>query len=64
MATINGKEVLVAGQTLLDYLDSEGFDTNRLAVELNGVILKRGSYGDYVLNESDKVEIVCFVGGG
>nr|WP_297396008.1 sulfur carrier protein ThiS [uncultured Peptostreptococcus sp.] len=64
MATINGKEVLVAGRTLLDYLESEGFDTNRLAVELNGVILKRGSYGDYVLNESDKVEIVCFVGGG
>ena len=64
MATINGKEVLVAGRTLLDYLGSEGFDTNRLAVELNGVILKRGSYGDYVLNESDKVEIVCFVGGG
>ncbi|KGF13437.1 thiamine biosynthesis protein ThiS [Peptostreptococcus sp. MV1] len=64
MATINGKEVLVAGRTLLDYLESEGFDTNRLAVELNGVILKRGSYGDYVLNEYDKVEIVCFVGGG
>lgn len=64
MATINGKEVLVAGRTLLDYLESEGFDTNRLAVELNGVILKRGSYGDYVLNESEKVEIVCFVGGG
>lgn len=64
MATINGKEVLVAGQTLLDYLEIEGFDTNRLAVELNGVILKRGSYGDYVLNEYDKVEIVCFVGGG
>ena len=64
MATINGKEVLVAGRTLLDYLESEGFDTNMLAVELNGVILKRGSYGDYVLNEYDKVEIVCFVGGG
>ena len=64
MATINGKEVPVAGRTLLDYLESEGFDTNRLAVELNGVILKRGSYGDYVLNEYDKVEIVCFVGGG
>ena len=64
MAIINGQEVLAGGQSLLKYLQDQGFDADRLAVEVNGTIIKRGTYGDYVINESDKVEIVCFVGGG
>lgn len=64
MAIINGQEVLAGGQSLLKYLQDQGFNVDRLAVEVNGTIIKRGTYGDYVINESDKVEIVCFVGGG
>ena len=64
MAIINGKEVLVEGQSLLEYLRDQGFDLKRLAVEVNGTIIKRGTYGDYIINEDDRVEIVCFVGGG
>ena len=64
MAIINGQEVFAGGQSLLKYLQDQGFDVDRLAVEVNGTIIKRGTYGDYVINESDKVEIVCFVGGG
>ena len=33
-------------------------------MEVNGDIVKRGTYGDYIINEYDKIEIVCFVGGG
>lgn len=64
MAIINGKEVLAEGQSLLEYLRDQGFDLKRLAVEVNGTIIKRGTYGDYIINEYDRVEIVCFVGGG
>ena len=64
MATINGQQVDIKNTSLLDYLVSNGFDADRLAVEVNGDIIKRGTYGDYIINEYDKIEIVCFVGGG
>ncbi|EKX95379.1 MULTISPECIES: sulfur carrier protein ThiS [Peptostreptococcus] len=64
MATINGQQVDIKNTSLLDYLVSNGFDADRLAVEVNGDIVKRGTYGDYIINEYDKIEIVCFVGGG
>ena len=49
MATINGQQVDIKNTSLLDYIVSNGFDADRLAVEVN---------------EYDKIEIVCFVGGG
>lgn len=64
MARINGKEVDIKNTSLLDYLLDNGFDAQRLAVEINGQIIKRGTYGEYIIDESDSVEIVCFVGGG
>ena len=64
MATINGQQVDMKNTSLLDYIVSNGFDADRLAVEVNGDIVKRGTYGDYIINEYDKIEIVCFVGGG
>lgn len=64
MATINGQQIDIKNTSLLDYLVSNGFDADRLAVEVNGDIVKRGTYGDYIINEYDKIEIVCFVGGG
>ena len=64
MATINGQQVDIKNTSLLDYIVSNGFDADRLAVEVNGDIVKRGTYGDYIINEYDKIESVCFVGGG
>lgn len=64
MITINGKTIEEKEINLLDYIIKEGFNVDRIAVELNGKIVKRGSYGEYVISNGDKVEIVCFVGGG
>lgn len=64
MAIVNGKEITIKDISLLDYLVSNGFATDRLAVEVNGEIIKRGTYGNYIINDYDKIEIVCFVGGG
>ena len=64
MAVINGEKKCLQDISLLEYLDSQKYDINRIAIEVNGLIIKRDSYGDYIINESDEVEIVCFVGGG
>jgi sulfur carrier protein len=51
-------------QTLHDFLTSRGFDTGRIAVELNGDIISRKEYGNVLLREEDTLEAVRFVGGG
>lgn len=62
---INGKEVELEGPTsLLDYIRGVGADPRALAVEVNGEILQRGTYGDCTLRDGDVVEIVRMVGGG
>ncbi|HEX8266530.1 MAG TPA: sulfur carrier protein ThiS [Pyrinomonadaceae bacterium] len=36
----------------------------RVAVELNQSVVRRGEWGNIVLRENDRIEIVHFVGGG
>jgi sulfur carrier protein len=62
---VNGKPVeLPAPATLLDYLRRLGVDPRAVAVEVNGEIIQRDSYGSRTLGEGDQVEIVRMVGGG
>lgn len=62
---INGKEVELEGPTsLLDYIRQVGADPRALAVEVNGEILPRETYGGCTLRDGDVVEIVRMVGGG
>ncbi len=61
----NGKEIEVReGTTLHEFLVSSGYDTSRVAVELNGSVSPRRTYKNVVLNDTDSMEIVSFVGGG
>jgi len=46
---------------LLEHLDLVG---KRLAVEWNGEIVPRSQFGETVLADGDKLEIVVAVGGG
>ena len=64
MVKINGKSFDVAGKSVGAYLLDAGYDTNRVAVELNGEILPKQQYEDTYLNDEDCVEVVSFVGGG
>jgi sulfur carrier protein len=36
----------------------------RVAVELNGLVVPRAGWASTILNDDDRVEIVHFVGGG
>ena len=64
MVRINGIDTDCAGTLMSDYLEAEGYDIRRLAVELNGAILPKSEYTSTTIMDGDTVEIVSFVGGG
>jgi len=62
---VNGQHIAVTeGMSLIDLLRMEGYDTERVAVERNGRIVRKASFGTEMLSDDDRVEIVSFVGGG
>ena len=62
---VNGKQVeLKERLTLEKFLESNGYALTKVAVELNGKIVPRKEYAVTILQETDALEIVCFVGGG
>ena len=64
LVRVNGEELALAGQTLAAYLAGTSYDPQRIAVERNGEIVPRRTYGETVLRDGDVLEIVSFVGGG
>jgi sulfur carrier protein len=63
--TLNGEPRRIAAQTtLLNLLELEGLAGRRVAVEINGQIIPRGSHPTHLLAEGDQVEIVHALGGG
>ncbi len=62
---VNGKQVeLKERLTLEKFLESNGYALSKVAVELNGKIVPRKEYAVTILQDTDALEIVCFVGGG
>ncbi len=64
MVKINGTDTDAAGKTLAQYLEEVNYVHGRVAVECNGQIIPKAMYGETVLKDGDRVEVVCFVGGG
>ena len=64
MICINGEKIENNEIILSSYLEENGINPQRIAVELNGEILPKAQYSDTVLKDGDVVEIVNFVGGG
>ena len=62
---LNGKEFQInAGIYLNELLKDLKIKINKVAIEVNGVIIEKRMYQKLKLNENDKVEIVHFIGGG
>ena len=62
---VNGKQVELKERLTLDkFLESNGYALLKVAVELNGKIVPRKEYAATILQDTDALEIVCFVGGG
>ena len=64
--TLNGEPhaLPAAAATIADLLAGLEIDPRRVAVERNGVVVKRGAYSAVYLEDGDQVEVVNFVGGG
>ena len=62
---VNGKQVELKERLMLEnFLESNGYALTKVAVELNGKIVPRKEYAATILEDTDVLEIVCFVGGG
>jgi thiamine biosynthesis protein ThiS len=63
--TLNGeRRSIPEGQTVLGLLQALGLDPARVAVELDGSIVKQPLWAQTALRPGAQVEIVQFVGGG
>lgn len=62
---INGESREVSGTPSLAELISQlDLPSTRIAIELNREVMRRSDWGDTVLRDGDRIEIVHFVGGG
>lgn len=61
----NGKQIaLEMPVTVLEFLQQQGYQAQRVAVERNGEIVRRADFEKELLRDEDTVEVVTFVGGG
>lgn len=62
---INGKEFDVqSGITVKELMTRLKLDVKSSAVAVNKTIVSKSSYGEFVLNENDKVDLVTIAPGG
>lgn len=64
MVKVNGEKKDILGMTVLDFVTGAGYNPSRIAVEINGEIVPKSTYGDRAFKDGDVVEVVSFVGGG
>ncbi len=65
---LNGQDRELAelnpGASLAEVIGQLGLKADRIAVERNGEIAPRGTWGGVAMETGDKLEVVHFVGGG
>lgn len=65
MIIVNGQNQEISlPMDLVTYLQENNYPLDKIAIELNGQIVPKAKYAQTILNPSDKLEIVTFVGGG
>lgn len=63
--TFNGKCLEVTDNlNAYDLIVQLGYKNQRIALEVNEVIIAKSKHTKFTLNEGDKVEIIQAVGGG
>lgn len=62
---VNGKEqTLTESVTVSAFLETAGYNSKRVVVEQNRIIIPQSEFESTWLLDSDTLEIVHFVGGG
>ena len=63
--TVNGEIKQLEKPVSLDrLLELFSLPSLRIAVELNRQVVRKKDWGDTIINDSDRIEVVHFVGGG
>ncbi|MCE3255187.1 MAG: thiamine biosynthesis protein ThiS [Rickettsiaceae bacterium] len=63
--TLNGEERALEQQISIKALIEElGLDVKKIAIEKNYEIILPEQFGENMLSEGDRIEIVHFIGGG
>jgi sulfur carrier protein len=63
--TVNGEIKQLEKPISLDrLLELFSLPSQRIAVELNRQVVRKKDWGDTIVNDSDRIEVVHFVGGG
>lgn len=52
------------GMNLEELLDHFSLPSQRIAIELNKGVVRRKDWAEIKVSESDKIEVIHFVGGG
>lgn len=62
---LNGKSISLQGNESLDkLLNNIGVNKEKVVVEVDGVIIPKEDFIETILNDSNVIEVVSFVGGG
>ena len=62
---LNGKKLFIAkGTSVYSFIKKNKLQPNKIAIELNKVIINKKKINKIFLKNSDKIEIVHFIGGG
>ena len=63
---VNSKPVTIEDDfTIQQYLDSLGLSNKKaIAVAVNGEIVRKDEYNEFIITDGDSIEIVRAIGGG
>ena len=62
---VNGKRLeLPFNSNITDLISYLGFQNQRIALEVNELIIPKSKHSTFLLSDNDKVEVINAVGGG
>jgi len=62
---LNGKNKTIKDKTNLNLLLKKlSIKSDKVAIEINGVVVSKNDYEKKIIKTNDKIEIVHFIGGG
>lgn len=64
---VNGEKLPLdnlQGNSLFSLLEYYKLNPDRVAIEINKMVIKKGDYNQVIIHENDIIEIIHFVGGG
>ncbi|MCH9645102.1 MAG: sulfur carrier protein ThiS [Proteobacteria bacterium] len=62
---VNGKQLEIEKPATAEKLIKQlNYQDQRIALEVNEMIIPKSQHGEFALNENDQIEIIKAVGGG